>query len=212
VTARTAQRACGLRAAPAAIVIVLVTGCVQSPPRSATGVETGSPTSAAHPSNATRLPAASPSAGNPAPAEPADGQPALPPEPGPATIAVTRALGVIGRPYRLGGSSPTGFDCSGLVHYSFGLAGVPLPRTTGEQRLGTRRLVTGESMDAGDLVFFTRGKSALHVGILAGERRFVHAATRGGGVRVDSLDAPHWQTRFIEVRRVDPARGRGANR
>lgn len=126
--------------------------------------------------------------------------------------AVTHALGVIGSPYRYGGVSPSGFDCSGLVRYSFHLAGLSLPRATGEQREVTRRLAPSESLEAGDLVFFSRGRSALHVGIFAGDGRFVHAATRGGGVRLEPLAAPHWRQRFLEARRVEPTEIREYNR
>jgi len=128
--------------------------------------------------------------------------PQRPPLPSLGAQAVTHALGVIGSPYRYGGTGLSGFDCSGLVRYSYQLAGVALPRATGEQRDATRRLPPSEPLQAGDLVFFTRGKSALHVGIFAGDGRFVHAATRGGGVRLEPLAAPHWRRRFLEARRV----------
>jgi len=119
--------------------------------------------------------------------------------------AVTHALGLIGSPYRYGGTSPSGFDCSGLVRYSYQLAGLSLPRATGQQRETTRRLPPTEALQAGDLVFFSRGKTALHVGIFAGDGRFVHAATHGGGVRLESLATPHWRQRFLEARRVAPS-------
>lgn len=128
-----------------------------------------------------------------------------PPLPSLGAQAVTHALGLIGSPYRYGGTSPSGFDCSGLVRYSYQLAGLSLPRATGQQRETTRRLPPTEALQAGDLVFFSRGKTALHVGIFAGEGRFVHAATRGGGVRLDSLATPHWRQRFLEARRVAPS-------
>jgi cell wall-associated NlpC family hydrolase len=121
--------------------------------------------------------------------------------------AVTHALGLIGSPYRYGGMGPSGIDCSGLVRYSYQLVGITLPRATGEQRAATRRLPPAEALRAGDLVFFSRGKTALHVGLFAGDGRFVHAATRGGGVRLETLAAPHWRQRFLEARRVAPPDG-----
>lgn len=138
---------------------------------------------------------------SPPPAVPSP--PGQPPLPSLGAQAVTHALGVIGSPYRYGGVDPSGFDCSGLVRYSFQLAGLSLPRATGEQREVTRRLAASEPLEAGDLVFFSRGRSALHVGIFAGDGRFVHAATRGGGVRLEPLAAPHWRQRFLEARRVE---------
>lgn len=139
--------------------------------------------------------------------QPPPGLPPPSPLPNLGAQAVTHALRLIGSPYRYGGTGPSGIDCSGLVRYSYQLAGVTLPRATGEQRAATRRLPSSEAMRAGDLVFFSRGKTALHVGIFAGEGRFVHAATRGGGVRLETLAAPHWRQRFLEARRVAPPDG-----
>jgi cell wall-associated NlpC family hydrolase len=143
---------------------------------------------------------------------PSEAEQPRPPLPGLGAQAVTHALGVIGAPYRYGGTGPSGFDCSGLVRYSYQLAGLSLPRATNEQREVTRRLPPTEPLQAGDLVFFSRGKSALHVGIFAGDGRFVHAATRGGGVRLEALAAEHWRRRFLEARRVQQAGGRENNR
>lgn len=154
---------------------------------------------------------------SPVPGKPGSTVPPTEPQPEPSTLprqsnlpslgaqAVTHALGAIGSPYRYGGTSPSGFDCSGLVRYSYGLAGISLPRATGEQREATRRLARTDPLEAGDLLFFSRGRSALHVGIFAGDGRFVHAATRGGGVRLEALSAPHWRQRFLEARRVEPS-------
>lgn len=190
------------------LAVAFAAGCAQSPEipegESATR-STGRPEP--DPRSATP-PADAPVVAQP-PATPPLVEPAVPTV---AMQALTNALSVVGSPYRYGGTAPTGFDCSGLVRYSFGLAGVDLPRATREQRQATRRLGAAESMAPGDLVFFTRGKSALHVGIVAGDGRFVHAASQGGGVRVEALAAPHWQRRFIEVRRVDPDSWRAAAR
>lgn len=133
----------------------------------------------------------------PAPAAPA----------APATTAeraVRHALGMIGTPYRFGGTSPEGFDCSGLVRYSFGLAGYELPRDTREQRRAARTLARDESPLPGDLLFFRRGRrdANLHVGIYLGEGRFVHSPSRGGTVRIERLDDAHWRRTFIDARRV----------
>lgn len=116
------------------------------------------------------------------------------------------AMAQLGSPYKYGGTSPAGFDCSGLVRYSYGLVGVNLPRDTREQRKVTRLLEPGEDYVAGDLLFFRFGsKSSLHVGVWVGNGEFVHAPSSGGKVRVERLDAPHWQRRFIEARRVESA-------
>lgn len=121
---------------------------------------------------------------------------------GHATRVVRHALAMVGRPYRAGGAGPDGFDCSGLVHYSFLRAGLPVPRDT-RSLLQAGRPVETEALAPGDLVFFDQeGKKASHVGIYLGQGRFVHAPSTGGRVRVDRLDAPHWRLSFSEARRL----------
>jgi murein DD-endopeptidase len=128
------------------------------------------------------------------------------PEPSQASDAAIFAIAQLGSPYKFGGTSPAGFDCSGLVRYSYGLAGVTLPRETREQRKVTRRLEPDDTLATGDLLFFNYGQNApLHVGLYVGNREFVHAPSSGGKVRVEPMDAPHWKKRFIEARRVDSA-------
>lgn len=126
------------------------------------------------------------------------------PEVSRAGDAAIFAMAQLGSPYRYGGTSPAGFDCSGLVRYSYGLAGVSLPRETREQRKVTRRLEPDDEIAAGDLLFFHFGKGgALHVGLYVGNGEFVHAPSSGGKVRLEQFDAPHWRKRFIEARRVE---------
>ena len=135
-------------------------------------------------------------------------EPALQPAPelSQAGDAAIFAMGQLGSPYKFGGTSPAGFDCSGLVRYSYGLAGLTLPRETREQRKVTRRLEPDDALVTGDLLFFNYGKNgSLHVGLYVGNREFVHAPSSGGKVRVEPMDAPHWKKRFIEARRVDAA-------
>jgi cell wall-associated NlpC family hydrolase len=96
----------------------------------------------------------------------------------------------VGVPYKWGGVSPKGFDCSGLVYYSFKQAGKTLPRTAGEMyRKGTA--VSKKNLRNGDLVFFnTNKKGASHVGIYIGSNKFVHSSSKG--VRIDSMSNPYW--------------------
>jgi cell wall-associated NlpC family hydrolase len=192
----------GGRLAAVIAAIALVSGCAVSPtPRTEEPPRPAdrSPAPEAAPRDA-GVAGAAPGATAGSSSTPAD--PRQPTLPSLGAEAVIHALDMIGSPYRYGGTDPSGFDCSGLVRYSYQRAGVALPRATGEQRDATRRLPPSEPLQAGDLVFFTRGRSALHVGIFAGDGRFVHAATRGGGVRLEPLAAPHWRKRFIEARRV----------
>lgn len=111
------------------------------------------------------------------------------------------ASSMVGKPYRYGGNSPRGFDCSGLVHYSYRNAGISVPRSTNTQRAQSRR-VSRTSIQTGDLLFFNQeGKYSSHVGIYLGNNRFVHAPSSGKRVRVDSLSDQYWQKNFVDARR-----------
>jgi murein DD-endopeptidase len=116
--------------------------------------------------------------------------------------AASHATNMIGRPYRYAGSTPAGFDCSGLVQYSYAKAGVRVPRDT-EELLKLSFEVDTRSLRRGDLLFFDEdGKKRSHVAIYLGSRRFVHAPSHGGKVRTDSLDAAYWRRHFVEARRL----------
>jgi peptidoglycan DL-endopeptidase CwlO len=143
-----------------------------------------------------------PAASAPAP-RPAAGAPATPAAADAAGYGVAgTALSLRGAPYRNGGSDPAGFDCSGFVRYVFEQNGVAVPRTVTEQfRAG--RQVSGQQLEAGDLVFFSTVTSgASHVGIAIGGDEFVHAPSGAGAVRVERMSAPYWSTRFVGARRV----------
>ena len=109
---------------------------------------------------------------------------------------------MVGKPYVYGGNSPSGFDCSGLVHYSYQRVGVSVPRTTRSQ-LNASLPVTARALRAGDLVFFDQeGRKYSHVGIYIGDGRFVHAPSSGKRVRIDRLDKQYWQQHFVAARRI----------
>lgn len=115
--------------------------------------------------------------------------------------AVKTALAMIGRPYKYKGDSPEGFDCSGLVQYSYLTAGLELPHGTAALRNTTRPI--GKELQKGDLLFFSeRGKKFSHVGIYIGGDEFVHAPSSSKKVRIDSLKDSHWQKTFLEARRL----------
>ncbi len=126
---------------------------------------------------------------------------AAPPNPG--KLAARYALTMVGTPYRYGGKTPKGFDCSGLVHYSYARAGVKVPRTTDQQRKRSRR-VSWKAMRPGDLLFFNQlGKRSSHVGLYIGNHRFVHAPSSGKSVHVSVLTSRYWRRHFAEARRFD---------
>lgn len=114
--------------------------------------------------------------------------------------AANVALQQVGKPYRYGGSSPSGFDCSGLVHYSYARAGRPVARTTG-QLWKSMTPVPESQMRAGDLLFFSIDGKMAHVGMYLGENQFVHAPQSGRRVEVRSLESPFYAQAFIRAGR-----------
>ncbi|MCP3756439.1 C40 family peptidase [Streptomyces sp. TBY4] len=127
---------------------------------------------------------ASRSAGRP------DGLPDLPdiaasgPASGRAMTAVMAARSAVGRPYVWGSTGPSGFDCSGLMVWSYRQAGVALPRTSQAQRHAGRRVSLSEARP-GDLV--TYRSDASHVGMYVGNGQVVHAPYPGARVRYDPV-------------------------
>jgi cell wall-associated NlpC family hydrolase len=151
-------------------------------------------------------PALPPAAYEPAPPGAA---PAPTPIPAPTLAATAAGLEIarlartlVGAPYRAGGALPDGFDCSGLVNYVFTRQGVAVPRDV------RRQASAGEPVDRvnvapGDLVFFaTTGSGPTHVGIAVGDGRFIHAPKSGDVVRVESMSAAYWASRFVTARRI----------
>ncbi|MBU8975142.1 MULTISPECIES: C40 family peptidase [unclassified Lysobacter] len=118
---------------------------------------------------------------------------------------LTRAMALLGTPYRWGGSDPDkGFDCSGLVGYVFRNAlGIELPRVSREMAKSGELIADRAKLNEGDLVFFGRRGRVDHVGIYVGEGRFVHAPSRGKDVQVSSLETGYWSQKFMEARRIE---------
>ena len=114
---------------------------------------------------------------------------------------VDRAVSMLGQPYRYGGAAPGGFDCSGLVAYAAGGAGIRVPRTAHEQLASGTRIARGE-LQAGDLVFMRLAHKELHVGIALDNERFIHAPSAGGRVRIDSLAESPYALGFFKARRL----------
>jgi cell wall-associated NlpC family hydrolase len=116
--------------------------------------------------------------------------------------AAQTATAMIGTPYRYGGSSPkAGFDCSGLVQYSYLQAGMRAPRTSRAQFDAARPISLAEA-EPGDLLFFRYDRKISHVAIYLGDDRFVHAPSRGKQVSVASLKDPHYQQHFLQAGRL----------
>lgn len=105
----------------------------------------------------------------------------------------------IGTPYLWGGTSPKGFDCSGLVHYIYQKQGVSIPRNSREQ---FSRLPVANNPQPGDLVFFRRNGVINHVGLYLGGGKMLHAPQTGAKVRIENIERPNWKRRYAGARRA----------
>jgi len=113
------------------------------------------------------------------------------------------ATKLVGARYHYGGNNPKkGFDCSGLVQYSYRLAGVRIPRVTRYQ-FQRSRFIRRSELRKGDLLFFNQeGKRFSHVGIYIGDNKFVHAPSSGKRVRVSTISNPYWNRHLASTRRL----------
>ncbi len=111
------------------------------------------------------------------------------------------ALSMVGTPYLFGGSTPHGFDCSGLVYFAYDQNGMKVPRTSREQRRRAK-LVNRRFLKRGDLLFFDTGWKSGHVGIYVGDSRFVHAPSSGKRVSVVRLDVGYFASRLEQAARL----------
>lgn len=120
-----------------------------------------------------------------------------------ATNLVNTARSYIGTPYSYGGTTTSGFDCSGYTQYVFKQQGISIARTTDQQyAMGTS--VAKNDLLTGDIVFFnTSGSGVSHNGIYIGSGKFIHSST-SQGVMISSINDPaYWGSRYIGARRVN---------
>jgi cell wall-associated NlpC family hydrolase len=118
---------------------------------------------------------------------------------------VETALDQLGEDYEYGGADPDdGFDCSGLIFYSYREAGVQLPRSAAAQRKAGRAIPFKDAKPA-DLLFYRfsdRGPAYLHVVMYLGDGQAVHAPARDGKVEVIRVTAPYWRQRYVGATRI----------
>ena len=114
------------------------------------------------------------------------------------------ALQYVGCPYVYGGSSPSGFDCSGFTTYVMKHFGYSINRTASSQ-MDNGTSVSKSQLQPGDLVFFNSGNSskrATHVGIYTGNGQFVHASTSTTGVIISDLNSSYYSSTYVGARRL----------
>ena len=109
-------------------------------------------------------------------------------------LILSYAQQAIGTPYRFGGNTPDGLDCSGLVEMTYRAAGIRVPRPADEQ---FRALPAVEAPRPGDLLFFGDRRKASHVGIYRGNGQMIHAPGNGRAVVSVPLEIDYWQQRFL---------------
>lgn len=110
----------------------------------------------------------------------------------------------VGVPYRYGGSDPReGFDCSGLVFYTYGQAGFAVPRNS-QDLFKAASKISLEGATEGDLVFFQDQKKLSHVGIYLGDGQFVHAPSSGRTVDISTLDSAYYREHLVGIGRLLP--------
>jgi cell wall-associated NlpC family hydrolase len=120
---------------------------------------------------------------------------------GKAAEIANYVLSFVGHAYVYGGSSPSGFDCSGLMYYCLKHFGYSMNRVADDQ-MNQGSAVSRDNLAVGDLVFFGSGSYASHVGMYIGNGNFVHAANPSSGVRISSLNETYYAKRFLTGRRI----------
>ena len=118
--------------------------------------------------------------------------------------AISAAESTLGTKYKWGGTSPsTGFDCSGLVKYSFGKQGKSLPRTAAAMYKEGKKVSEVSSLQKGDLLFFAPSKASkpTHVAIYVGDDKFIHSSS-SKGVSYAKTSNSYWQPRYIGAKRI----------
>ena len=108
----------------------------------------------------------------------------------------------LGIPYVWGGTTPSGFDCSGFVQYIYGQNGYTLTRTTYTQWNNDGTYVSRNELIPGDLVYFGKNGSPTHVGLYIGDGNMIHSPQTGDVVKYTSIDSDYYAPRFLGGKRI----------
>ncbi|WP_373795935.1 C40 family peptidase [Neisseria dentiae] len=113
---------------------------------------------------------------------------------------IMQSMDLVGTPYRWGGTTDAGFDCSGMIQYLYKNAlGVNLPRTSRDMAAASKR-ISKSNLKAGDLVFFnTSGRGISHVGLYIGNDQFIHAPSSGKVIQTEKLSKPYYASRLVKA-------------
>lgn len=115
---------------------------------------------------------------------------------------IDTAAEYLGVPYVWGGTSPSGFDCSGFVQYVCKQNGISIKRVADDQLHSSGTYVSKKDLQAGDLVFFGSGDYATHVGMYVGDGMMIHAPSTGKSIMYTSIESDYYSSRYIGAKRV----------
>lgn len=119
-----------------------------------------------------------------------------------AQKVLNTAAKYLGVPYLWGGTTPSGFDCSGFVQYVYRECGYSITRTTYTQWDNDGQYVSRYDLEPGDLVYFGSTNSPSHVGLYVGDGMMIHAPSTGKNIQYTSIDSNYYAARFIGGKRI----------